>query len=107
VSFNAKCSFIVWPFGLSGHLVYFMAILFILWPFGIYFPVLVCCTKKNIATLAKPTKRSCLQKSNPEFQMLTETVNVAIVGLHTYVHKSGLIKGLIKANKTGYMYIDT
>jgi hypothetical protein len=28
-----------------------MAIWYILWLFGICFPVLVCCTKKNMATL--------------------------------------------------------
>jgi hypothetical protein len=40
------------PFGLfCGHLVYFVAIWYILWPFGIFFHVLVCCTKKNLATL--------------------------------------------------------
>jgi hypothetical protein len=39
-------------------LVYFMAIWYILWPFwyslwlfGIFFPVLVCCINKNLATL--------------------------------------------------------
>jgi hypothetical protein len=30
---------------------YFMAIWYILWSFGIFFPVLVFCTKKNLATL--------------------------------------------------------
>jgi hypothetical protein len=42
-----------------GHWVYFtanwyivcMAIWYILWPFGKFFPVWVCCTKKNLATL--------------------------------------------------------
>jgi hypothetical protein len=42
-----------------GHLVYFTAISYILWRFGNYvgmsfwyiIPVLVCCTKKNLATL--------------------------------------------------------
>jgi hypothetical protein len=40
-----------------GHLVYFKVIWYLLWPFGtfygrlVYFPVLVCCTKKNLATL--------------------------------------------------------
>jgi hypothetical protein len=41
---------------LHAHLVYFMAIWYILWPFGIFygylvyiFPILVCCTKKNLA----------------------------------------------------------
>jgi hypothetical protein len=40
------------------HLVNFTAIGNILWPFGVFcghlvlfFPVLVCCTKKNLATL--------------------------------------------------------
>jgi hypothetical protein len=41
-----------------GHVVYFKAVWYICWPFGIFyigiwyiFPVLVCCTKKNLATL--------------------------------------------------------
>jgi hypothetical protein len=34
-----------------GHLVYFVVIWYILWSFGIFFPVLVSCTKKNLATL--------------------------------------------------------
>jgi hypothetical protein len=57
---------ILWKFGIFyGHLVYFMDIWDILWSFGIfyehwvhvfygnlvYFPVLVRCTKKNLATL--------------------------------------------------------
>jgi hypothetical protein len=29
----------------------FVVVLYILWLFGIFFPVLVCCTKKNLATL--------------------------------------------------------
>jgi hypothetical protein len=29
---------------------YFMAIWYILWSFGIFFPILVFCTKKNLAT---------------------------------------------------------
>jgi hypothetical protein len=37
--------YILWPFGIfCGHLVYFVAIWYI-------FPVLVCCTKINLATL--------------------------------------------------------
>jgi hypothetical protein len=43
--------YIVRPFGiLCGHLVHFMAILY---TFGhlVHFPVLVNCTKKNLATL--------------------------------------------------------
>jgi hypothetical protein len=34
-----------------GHFVYFKAIWCILWLFGSHLPVLVCCTKKNLATL--------------------------------------------------------
>jgi hypothetical protein len=34
---------ILWPFG------------DILWPSGIFFPILVCCTKKNLATLVGST----------------------------------------------------
>jgi hypothetical protein len=42
-----------------GHLAYFTAIWYILWSFdifygyifGIFSPLLVCCTKKNLATL--------------------------------------------------------
>jgi hypothetical protein len=34
-----------------GHLVYFVAVWNIFWSFSIFSPVLVCCTKKNLATL--------------------------------------------------------
>jgi hypothetical protein len=34
-----------------------MAFWHILWPFGIFFPVLVCCTEKNLATLMKTAIR--------------------------------------------------
>jgi hypothetical protein len=33
------------------HLGYFIAILYILWLFGIFALVLVCCCKKNLATV--------------------------------------------------------
>jgi hypothetical protein len=42
-----------------GHLEYFTAVWYILWPFGnvvavgIFPPILVCCAKKNLATLTK------------------------------------------------------
>jgi hypothetical protein len=46
-----------WPFGLFyGHWKYFMAIWYILWSFGIFVPVLVSCTKKNLATLLASCK---------------------------------------------------
>jgi hypothetical protein len=45
-------TYILRPFGLfNDHLVYFVAIWYMLWLFGIFFRVLVCCTKKNLATL--------------------------------------------------------
>jgi hypothetical protein len=44
--------YILWLFGIfCGHLVYFVANWYILWLFGIHSPVLVFCTKKNLATL--------------------------------------------------------
>jgi hypothetical protein len=51
--------YILWPFGIfCGRSVYFVAVRYILWPFGIFygylvhfFHVLVCCNKKNLATL--------------------------------------------------------
>jgi hypothetical protein len=52
--------YILWSFGIfCGHLVYFVVIWYILWSFGIFYgdlvhlfvPVLVCYTKKNLATL--------------------------------------------------------
>jgi hypothetical protein len=47
-----KCWYIVWSFGtFYRHLGYVMAIWYILGQFGIFFPVLVCCTEKNLATL--------------------------------------------------------
>jgi hypothetical protein len=54
-SCNGRCWYILWSFGLfCGNFVYFVALWYILWSFGIYFPVLVCCTKKNLATLGLP-----------------------------------------------------
>jgi hypothetical protein len=47
-----------------GHLVYFtniwyvyfVLIWYICWSFGIFFPVLVCCNKKNLAALVGSEK---------------------------------------------------
>jgi hypothetical protein len=56
VNFGGSCNGRCWYY-IYVHLVYFMAIWYILWPFGIFygylvfFPVLVCCTKINQATL--------------------------------------------------------
>jgi hypothetical protein len=57
VNFGGSCSgrrwYILWPlvYIFYGHLVYFVAIWYSLLLFGIVFTVLVCCTKKNLATL--------------------------------------------------------
>jgi hypothetical protein len=51
-SCNERCWYIVGPFGqFYGYLVYFVVICYIMWLSGIFFAVLVCCTKKNLATL--------------------------------------------------------
>jgi hypothetical protein len=48
------------PFGLFyGHLIYFVTIWNILWLFAIFFPVLVCCDKKNLATLVIISMGNC------------------------------------------------
>jgi hypothetical protein len=39
-----------------GHLVYVTAIWYILWLLGKFFQFLVCCTWKNLATLARANK---------------------------------------------------
>jgi hypothetical protein len=76
---NGRCWHILRPFGLfCGHFVYFTEICYFLYPFGIFYihlvfsisilyscgifsPVLVYCTKKNLAIL-QPTK--CGAKNN-------------------------------------------
>jgi hypothetical protein len=58
-----------------GHLVYFTAPLvyfvtfwYILWLFGVFFPFLVCCTKKNLATLVNTHQIfRCLHQSQPVY----------------------------------------
>jgi hypothetical protein len=46
---------ILWPFGIFfEHLGYFMTIWHIVCSFVTFFPVLVSCTKKNLATLVRP-----------------------------------------------------
>jgi hypothetical protein len=47
-----KSCYILWPLGIFyDHCVHFMIIWYILCSFGTFFPVLVSCTKKNLATL--------------------------------------------------------
>jgi hypothetical protein len=44
-----------------GHLVYFTAIKYILWLVGIFSPFLVCCTKKNLATLEQERSKTTIE----------------------------------------------
>jgi hypothetical protein len=52
-------------------LVYFAAIWYTLWPFGIFFPVLVFCTKKNLAALTDIEK-----KARSLISCFTTTMNI-------------------------------
>jgi hypothetical protein len=50
--------YILWPFGLFyNNLAYFRVIWYILWSLGHIFHVLVCCIKKNLATLGTIANR--------------------------------------------------
>jgi hypothetical protein len=57
--FKPKISIWVWPFVISYRdLGYFMTILYILCSFGTFFPGLVLCSKKNLATLCVSCKEA-------------------------------------------------
>jgi hypothetical protein len=59
----------LWPFGIfCGHLEYFVVIWNILWPLGIfygYLGFLVCCTRKNLATLIDEIATRSLDNFEP------------------------------------------
>jgi hypothetical protein len=63
-------------------LVHFMAILAFLRPFDlgifcvhlVFFPVLVCCTKKNLATLSCRCARVTLKDENKTHDLLTTEI---------------------------------
>jgi hypothetical protein len=60
-----KCWYILWRFGIFyRHLGYFMTIWYILWSFGTFCPVLVSCTKKNLATLVYSVLRFHTEKNS-------------------------------------------
>jgi hypothetical protein len=64
---NGSCWYILWPLDpIYGHLVYFVTIWYILWLFGIFFPGVVCCTKKNLATLLAWSMKVCLLSTQLE-----------------------------------------
>jgi hypothetical protein len=64
VSCNGRCWCILCPFdNFFGHLVYFMAVWYVSPNFGTFLPLLVCCAKKNLANLVKPTSENCPQAS--------------------------------------------
>jgi hypothetical protein len=55
---NRRCWYCLWPICIFySQMVYFMAIRYNLWSFGIFFPVWVCCTEKNLATLRRTTTK--------------------------------------------------
>jgi hypothetical protein len=65
-----KCGYILRPFGIFyGHLGYFMTIWHIVCSF---FPVLVSCTKKNLATLVPPVFIHYMNVPCRSSQCLTE-----------------------------------
>jgi hypothetical protein len=55
VKFGRPCNGRCWYF--YGHFVYFLAEWYILGQFGTFFPILVCCTEKNLATLGSMASR--------------------------------------------------
>jgi hypothetical protein len=57
-----------------GHLVHFMDFWYGWWLFGMFFPVLVFCTKKNLATLVSRRMIVC----NSVIQMAVTEVYVCI-----------------------------
>jgi hypothetical protein len=68
-----RCWYILWPFGIfCCQLVDLMAICYILCSFDTYFPVLVYCTKPNLATLFM---NACIQMYIP-VKTLTFDCNV-------------------------------
>jgi hypothetical protein len=69
---NRRCWYILWTVGQSyGHLIYFMTIWHSLWQFGTcIFAVLVCCTKKNLATLLQSWMQFNKQNSEPMVPLL-------------------------------------
>jgi hypothetical protein len=120
---NGRCWYIPYPFGtLYCNLVYFKAILHIFWLLGIFFHVLVCCNKKNLATQVH------IESGWPDWAnfapkvvgvlwtvfLITETAH--IVGLLfpqlrvcTYFGKKGLgyILGDFTANSSGHPAFNT
>jgi hypothetical protein len=58
-SCNGRCWYIIWSIGLFyGYMVYFVANVYILGLFVMFFPALVYCNKRNLATLVQQEKNS-------------------------------------------------
>jgi hypothetical protein len=67
---DCKMLLYFWPFGIFyGHLRYFITIWCILCSFGTFFPVLVSCTKKNLATLSSETLKLKEEKKSKKSQL--------------------------------------
>jgi hypothetical protein len=71
--------YILWSFGtFCGNLVHFVVIWYILWSFGIYFPVLVCCTEKILATLTCLDKLRSIGQESFNMGYLTSSVRLLL-----------------------------
>jgi hypothetical protein len=68
-SCNARCWWILWPFGIfCGHFVYSIVIWYI-------FPVLVCSTSKNLATLVRNVIFSVLEPRVSSGNLVRKLIN--------------------------------
>jgi hypothetical protein len=94
--------YILWSFGMY---MYFMYIWYSLWSFGTWFLVLVCCTKKNLATL--PTTVS------PSKEWMHSVNSQLLIKWYTYVKQTAnqnksrhLLGGWAKLVKCVFFYGD-
>jgi hypothetical protein len=77
------------PFGIFyGHLGYFMTIWYTLCSFGTFFPVLVSCTKKNLATLrtyVQPKNCKCFFRYATKLRFLNMPLRADISGVDVII----------------------
>jgi hypothetical protein len=78
--------YVIATWSIYGHLVYFVALWYILWLFGTFFPVLVSCTKKNLATLVVPRKPT--QQLFNWVQTFSSKTKIFNLNLHTHSNLS-------------------
>jgi hypothetical protein len=109
VNFGGSCNGRCWCF--LGRLVYFtskwytylhIAIWNILWSFGIFFPVLVCRNKKNLATLLRERERERGLEGTAFFSALlkrVERISSGVDGAKLYLRVARFF--LVHYTKTG------